>query len=121
MAVRRAGRVATQVRDGEEMHKLHDILPLPIALNGETEERDEMEPERINLNDHLMGVSDIYTVDTIRYQHDIDVRPRSVWRPARNRCTVLPRKQKTVKSNISKKRKRKQRHDCYCYEIDEHY
>jgi hypothetical protein len=52
------------------MHKLHYILPLPIALNGETEERDEMEPERINLNDHLMGVSDIYVVDTIRYQRE---------------------------------------------------
>jgi hypothetical protein len=49
MAVTCAGRVAARVRDGKEMHRLHDILPFPIALNIEMEERDEMELERINL------------------------------------------------------------------------
>jgi hypothetical protein len=37
------------------MHKLHDILSLPVALNGEAEERDEMEPKRISLSGHLRG------------------------------------------------------------------
>jgi hypothetical protein len=40
MAMTPAGPVAARVRDGEEMHRLHDILPLPVALNGETEERE---------------------------------------------------------------------------------
>jgi hypothetical protein len=55
------------------MHRLHDILPLPIALNGETEERDEMEPERISLKGHLTGVSDICVVK----KYVDHVRPRS--------------------------------------------
>ena len=55
MAVTFVGRVATQVRDEQEMHRLHDILPLRVALNGKTEERDEMEPEKISLSGHLMG------------------------------------------------------------------
>ena len=37
----------------EEMHKLHNILNLHVALNGETEERDEVEPEKISLSSHL--------------------------------------------------------------------
>jgi hypothetical protein len=41
---REAGVYASSRR--EEMHMVHDILPLPVALNGTTEERDEMEPER---------------------------------------------------------------------------
>jgi hypothetical protein len=56
------GPMATRVRDGEEMHRLHDILPLLVALNGETEERDEMEPERISLSNHLTGI-DICVVE----------------------------------------------------------
>jgi hypothetical protein len=42
---------STRVRDGEESHRLQDILPLPVAVNGETEEREreEMESERISL------------------------------------------------------------------------
>jgi hypothetical protein len=40
MVVTRTGQVAARVRDGEEMHKLHDIFPLPIALNGEEEKRE---------------------------------------------------------------------------------
>jgi len=40
MAMTRAAREAARVQDGEEMHKLHDILPLPVALNEEMEERE---------------------------------------------------------------------------------
>jgi hypothetical protein len=52
---RGAGGCASSRR--EERHKLHDILPLPIALNGEAEERDKIEPETISLSGHLWGVS----------------------------------------------------------------
>jgi hypothetical protein len=61
MAVICAELVGARVRDAEEMHKLHDILLLPIALNRETEERDEKSkwsPE------YLRGVN-IYVVGTI--------------------------------------------------------
>jgi hypothetical protein len=34
------------LREFETGRRLHDILPLPVALNGEMEERDEMETER---------------------------------------------------------------------------
>jgi hypothetical protein len=45
--MRRAGRCVS----------LSYILPLrPVALNGETKERDEMESERISLSGHLMGI-----------------------------------------------------------------
>jgi hypothetical protein len=40
MVVTRVGQVTARVRDGEEMHELHDILRLPVALNGEVEERE---------------------------------------------------------------------------------
>jgi hypothetical protein len=53
MAVTCAERVGARVRDAEEMHKLHDILLLPVALNRETEERDEIELERVSLSGHL--------------------------------------------------------------------
>jgi hypothetical protein len=46
------------------MHRLHDTLPLSVALNGEMEERDEMEPERISLRGHLTKV-DIYMVKKV--------------------------------------------------------
>jgi hypothetical protein len=61
------GQVAARVQDEEEMHELNDILPLPVALNRETEEtkRHEMEPEKISLSDHLMGVLNICVVGTI--------------------------------------------------------
>jgi hypothetical protein len=49
MAVTCVERVGARVRDTEEMHKLHDILLSPIALNRETEERDEMELERVKV------------------------------------------------------------------------
>ena len=70
MAVTHGGQAVARVRDGEEMHKLHDILPLPVALNDEMEEReiDEMESEGISLSGHLTRVSDICVGSTIRGQ-----------------------------------------------------
>jgi len=72
MAMTRVAQVAVRVRDEEEMHKLHDILPLPVALNEEMEEReiDEMESERISLSGHLTRVSDICMGSTIRGQRE---------------------------------------------------
>lgn len=52
------------------MHKLRDILPLRVALNGETVERDEMEPRMISLIGHLTEVLDICVVGTIRGQRE---------------------------------------------------
>jgi hypothetical protein len=55
------------------MQKLHDILPLPVALSGEMErerERHEMESERISLSGHLSGVSNICVVGTICGQRE---------------------------------------------------
>jgi hypothetical protein len=50
------------------------ILPLPVALNGETEERDEMEPKRI-------------FVGWVKYMDTI--RPRSVWRLGAGRTPAV--------------------------------
>jgi hypothetical protein len=59
----RGGCGCTSLRQ-EEMNKLQDILPFPIALDRETKERErgEMESERINLSSHVTTV-DICVVE----------------------------------------------------------
>jgi hypothetical protein len=53
------------------MQKLHDILPLPVALNGETKERETRDgSKRISLSGHLSGVSNICVVGTICGQRE---------------------------------------------------
>jgi len=68
---------------GEESHRLHDILPLLVALNGETEERERGDGTGEDKSSNLARVD----ICVVRKYVD-HVRPRSVRHPGAGRTPV---------------------------------